>query len=433
MNEPHLSDSIFGGDDPGDPSRSRPKSEAAPQERVRLPQGATPPPLSRRAARERKSDVRREDDYDSTARPARLTDERAPRQRRSPILPLLLAVVLVFGGGFLAVKALGLPSFGGGGSDQPSGGDFAGEGTGAVDITVERGDTGGDIGATLEKAGVVKAASTFARVFATEPEAARIQPGSYTLKKQMSSSAALTALLDPAARTGGVTIREGLWASEIYSILSKATKTPLQDYKNVKPDALGLPEGAEGRVEGFLFPSTYDFAKGLNATGQLKAMVAEFKRQTAPLNIPADQVRRTVIMASLVQAESRLGEDGPKVARVIENRLKPDNPGTVGRLQLDSTVHYLEQKRGTVTTTAGERQNTSPYNTYLAKGLPPGPVDNPGLEALKAARAPAAGNWLYFVTINQETGETRFTADYNEHLRNVAVFRKWCQDNKGKC
>ncbi|AKU18921.1 hypothetical protein VV02_13925 [Luteipulveratus mongoliensis] len=339
---------------------------------------------------------------------------------------------MVFGGGAVAYKTLGLhmPSLGGG---SEGGGDFAGEGSGVAKIVVRRGDTGSDIGATLEQAGVVKSGRTFARAFAAEHDAAGLQPGTYTLRKQMSSASALSLMLDPKSHVGdGVTVPEGLWAQEVYARLSKGTGVPLADYAKVDPKQLGLPAAAGGQVEGYLFPSTYEFPDKATATDQLRTMVTEFKRRTASLNIPAGQEQRVMTIASVVQAESKLGEDGPKVARVIENRLRP-NPATNGRLQMDSTVHYMLRKRGTVTTTDKQRQSTSPYNTYVHPGLPPAPVDSPGLEAIQAALQPTPGNWLYFVTVNLSTGETRFAATLPEHNKNVAVFQAWCKANPGKC
>lgn len=434
MNDSHLGNSLFGRDDGDNPAGARPEGEEVPAERHRLP--AERPPATRAAAR-RRAEARAEHDAEMA-----YVDERGggdddyddrPARSRRPWIPLLLALALVVGGGFVAVRTLGvgMPSLGFGSSQ--AGGDYEGEGSGQVDVKVEQGDSGSAIGARLQEAGVVKSGSTFAQVFATNPDASKIQPGTYRLRKEMSSSSALTLMLTPGSRTGqAVTIPEGLWASEIYARLAKATNTPIGDYTEVDPKQLGLPPGANNRVEGYLFPSTYEFDPKTSATDQLKRMVAEFKRQVRPLGIRADNLNRVMTVASIVQGESRAGADGPKVARVVENRLKPGGE-TAGRLQMDSTVHYAIKKRGTVTTTAQQRETDSPYNTYRNQGLPPGPINNPGVAAIKAAAAPAEGNWLYFVTVNQETGETKFAETKPEHDKNVREFRTWCRDNPGKC
>ena len=109
-------------------------------------------------------------------------------------------------------------------------------------------------------------------------------------------------------------------------------------------------------------------------------------------------------MASLVQAEGGRVSDYPKIAQVIYNRLARHMP-----LQLDSTVLFGLNTYGIIASTA-ELASDSPYNTYKHQGLTPGPIDNPGNAAIQAVLHPAAGNWLYFVTVNPKTGETEFTS-----------------------
>lgn len=405
MNDSRLSDSIFGEDE----NRGEPAG--------RLP-GRPVPPAAQSRAQARES---------RPVDPAVHEAEKVKRNRRSCLVMIVAFVVVVAGLG-VALKTVGtslIPSFGG----NSGGGDYSGEGSGSVEVKVNAGDSGYAIGQALEKAGVVKSASTFSTVAGANPEFARVQPGTYKLKKQMSSQSALNLLLEPSSRLSkGVTIREGLWVNEIFSTLSKQTGVPLAEYKKVNPATLGLPPAAEGRLEGFLFPSTYEFEPNATAAQQLKMMVDLGKKQLNQLGVPADQLRHVVIVASFVQGESRLGDDGPKVARVIENRLKDKMP-----LGMDSSIHYITQTRGTVTTTDQERNSNSPYNTYKNQGLPPGPINSPGLEALKAAAHPTPGPWLYFVTVNQETGETKFATNFADHQKNVAEFQAWCRQNPGKC
>ncbi len=125
-------------------------------------------------------------------------------------------------------------------------------------------------------------------------------------------------------------------------------------------------------------------------------------------------VYQTVTIASIVQAEAATKADMGKVARVIFNRLQKGMP-----LQMDSTINYV-LNRNTVHTSVDDTHFQSPYNSYQRMGLPPTPIDNPGGDALRAAINPPPGNWLYFVTV--KPGDTRFTADYSEHQRNVAQF-----------
>ena len=121
----------------------------------------------------------------------------------------------------------------------------------------------------------------------------------------------------------------------------------------------------------------------------------------------------------------------PQTRKVIDNRLA-NQLRNGGRLQLDSTVGYAVGRR-TLTTTATERNVNSPYNTYRYGGLPPGPIDSPGKAAIQAALSPADGPWLYFVTVDPSTGETKFATTSAEHQRNVAEFQAWCRNNPGQC
>ena len=125
--------------------------------------------------------------------------------------------------------------------------------------------------------------------------------------------------------------------------------------------------------------------------------------------------------------------DRAKVERVIENRLNDPNGPTVGRLQMDSTVHYIEQERGRAGTSNEARSSDSPYNTYRVKGLPPGPINSPGAKSIEAAVNPADGPWFYFVAVNPTTGETKFAVTQAEHDANVREFNEWCSANKDKC
>lgn len=308
--------------------------------------------------------------------------------------------------------------------------DYPGPGTGAVAFVVQPGDTGRAIGARLQSEGIVLTSGAFVDAFAADPKASSIQPGTYQMKKQMSAAGALAALMDPKNRTvPTVTIREGLWASEIFALLSKQTGVPLADYQAAvkEPDLIGLPASANGNVEGFLFPATYQFAPKATAVEQLKQMVATALTKLKAAGVQPADYEHVLTVASILEGEAKTTADREKVARVLLNRL---NDGM--KLQLDSTVSYAAQRRA-VTTTDAERASKSPYNTYAHTGLPPGPIDNPGVSSITAALHPASGPWLYFVTVNPATGETLFATTAAQHQANVAKFQAWCSANPGKC
>lgn len=308
--------------------------------------------------------------------------------------------------------------------------DFDGDGKGSVTVEVSDGDSASDIGTALEQAGVVASVEAFTDAASSDSRSTDIQPGYYGLKKQMSAEAALTTMMSPAAKIEEtVSMPEGLTAEETLKRLAQQTDISAKSYRAAaeKPARLGLPTYADGNLEGYLFPATYPFPPRVKPNDVLRAMVQRFEQAASKLNLEAGARRRdytpaeVVTVASLVQAEAKRKVDFPKVAAVIYNRLDQGQP-----LQLDSTVQYASG--GTdVFTSDEERQNPSEYNTYQNQGLPPGPIDAPGEQALAAALKPARGNWTYFVTVNLRTGKTLFTDDYQVHLNNVQKLRTYCK------
>ncbi|MEU5009092.1 endolytic transglycosylase MltG [Streptomyces sp. NPDC021749] len=222
----------------------------------------------------------------------------------------------------------------------------------------------------------------------------------------------VTRLLRERAHEETLTVPEGQRAAQIYAAADKALHRPSgSTAKAAKTAHLPLPAEARENPEGYLFPATYPVRSDTTPASLLSYMV-----KTANQRLAEDHITsyRTVVIASIVQAEADRPADMGKVARVIENRLARHMP-----LQMDSTINYA-LGRSTLHTSHADTRTKSPYNTYRYEGLPPTPIDNPGADALKAAGAPPAGDWLYFVTV--KPGDTRFTADYQEHLKNVREF-----------
>jgi UPF0755 protein len=354
---------------------------------------------------------------------------RRPRRRKKrrgrKFLALFLALVVVAAGGYAAMTAL-KPVY----RSLTASDDFKGTGTGTVMVLIQPGQSGRSIGSTLEKDGVVKSAKAFASAASDNPDAAGIQPGTYQLRSKMSAASALSLLLDPTARiTDRIVVREGLRASATIALLAKETGQPLSAYTAAlkNPAALGVPSWAHGKVEGLLWPATYSFQPKTTAAQQLSTLIHLSTGQLAKAGVTDADANRVLTIASIVQVESRAAADGPKVARVLDNRLAQ---GT--KLQLDSTVSYVTGKPG-VATTAADRANPSPYNTYVHVGLPPGPISNPGLAAIQAALHPAAGSWIYFVTVNPTTGETRFETTAAQKQADDKLFQAWCTAHAAAC
>ena len=313
--------------------------------------------------------------------------------------------------------------------------DYTGPGTGQVEITISPGDLGSDIGETLYEAGVVKSVSAFTQAFNSNSAAATIRPGTYTLKKEMSAAGALAALLEEANRSGNsVTITPGQALDQIKERLTAVAGFTEESIDEALKDtaALGLPAEADGSVEGWLAAGTYEVTLGLSPTVVLSEMVAATKDILMALEVPESQWQETLIKASILEREVISHTDLPKVARVIENRLTQPNGETAGFLQMDSTVLYGVGKYGGIPT-ASELATESPYNTYRVKGLPPTPISTPSLEAIEATVNPADGDWLYFVTVDLDTGETLFASTLDEQINNQKLLDSWCAANPGRC
>lgn len=224
-----------------------------------------------------------------------------------------------------------------------------------------------------------------------------------------------------AARPMTLVIPEGWRASQVYQAVDKVLALPAgTTRKSIGKAALKLPGDAQGNPEGYLYPATYPIDHKATPQSLLQSMIdtANRKFNGAPIAAGAQHnamnVYQAVTIASIVQAEAASKADMGKVARVVFNRLQRGMP-----LQMDSTINYA-LNRTAVRTTTDDTRIESPYNSYQRMGLPPTPIDNPGEAAMRAAINPAPGDWLYFVTV--KPGDTRFTADYAEHQRNVAEF-----------
>ncbi len=358
---------------------------------------------------------------------------RRTRSRRlRSCLPVLLVLAVVGGLGYVGVtKGLELLR------DQfASAEDFPGPGRGKVVFEVVSGDSIAAMGRNLKAGGVVASVESFTTAASGEPAAAGIQPGFYQLKKEMAARDALAVLVNPdAIISTAVAVPEGLRVVDIVDLLVKETDFSQAQFEKVlaNPKALGLPDYAGGEPEGYLFPATYSFGPDATPKSILRSMVARWEQSAADadLDARAEELGYTphelMTIASMVEAEGR-GDDMPKVARVIYNRLENvGTAGTVGLLQIDATVAYALGENLGVALTQEQLAVDSPYNTRVVKGLPPGPIDNPGDAAIAAAADPAEGDWYYYVTVDLATGETKFAETPEEFADYKAEFLEYCE------
>ncbi|CAM5571412.1 Endolytic murein transglycosylase OS=Streptomyces alboniger OX=132473 GN=mltG PE=3 SV=1 [Streptomyces alboniger] len=358
---------------------------------------------------------------------------RKPKKRRSGCA--CLVVTLVFGGGLAGVGYFGYQFYQDRFGAAP---DYAGEGSGNVVVDIPKDAGGYEIGGKLKAAGVVKSVDAFVSAQGKHPQGQTIQSGVYTLKKGMSAANAVELMLSPKSRSNFI-IPEGSRNKWVYQQIDKRLKVAKGTTEKVAKNdykSLGLPDWANTNkdikdpLEGFLFPSSYPVAKGQKPADVLRKMIAHANEKYEQLGLRTKAAElnlkdplQVLTVASLVQAEGKYKHDFEKVATVVYNRLKPTNTETYGLLDFDSTVNYLrgESKLGTGTVDALRRID-DPYNTYKIKGLPPGPIGNPGEVALNSALHPAEGNWYYFVSINED--KTLFAETNEEQNRNREKYLK---------
>ncbi|MEU3660774.1 endolytic transglycosylase MltG [Streptomyces sp. NPDC032940] len=349
-----------------------------------------------------------------------------------------LVVCLVLGGGVAGVGYFGFQFYQDRFGAAP---DYAGDGNGEkVTVTIPKGAGGATIGQELKRQGVVKSVDAFISAQQSNPDGKSIQDGVYTLQKEMSAASAVQMLLDPKSRSNLI-IAEGLRNVEIYKKID--TQLGLKEGTTAgvaksEWKSLGLPAWAMNHkdvkdpLEGFLYPSSYSAAKGQKPEDVLKQMVARSNEKYQELGLEQkakglglEGPWQLLTVASLAQAEGTSHDDFRRMAEVIYNRLKPGNEQTNGMLEFDSTYNYVKNQSTLDLSLSELRNYDNPYNTYYYKGLPPGPIGNPGEEAIQGALAPTSEGWYYFISMDGKT--SKFTKTNKEHQ---ALVDEWNASRK---
>lgn len=291
---------------------------------------------------------------------------------------------------------------------------------GAV-ISVAPGESFRTTSARLQAAGVVRHALLL-RLWARWNGLDRlVRSGEYRLDQPLSPFEVLVLLRSPMTALHRVTIPEGSTLNQIATLLASAGFGGADQFLCLARNPrflLSLDVPASG-LEGYLFPDTYAFAWSTPPERILTTMVEHFRQETAPsqsLRLDAGMSEPDmVILASIIEKETGVADERPLVSAVFHNRL---HLGML--LQSDPTATFGRDLHGLPT--AADIAVYSPYNTYLHQGLPPGPICNPGLAALRAALTPAKVPYLYFVSRNDGTHE--FSRTLEEHNRAVARFQR---------
>ncbi|MFC2778875.1 aminodeoxychorismate lyase [Actinomyces sp. HMSC075C01] len=360
--------------------------------------------------------------------------ERRQRKRRRHWLTSLVIIITLMAVGVLGYKAIGIMRDASAQATHAE--DYKGEGEGEVTVTIPEGASGADIGDILQSKGVVASGKAFTNAAKNNPKGTTIQPGTYKLKKKMSASSALQALLDPESKGDHtLTVIAGSTKQSVKERLKKVGNFTDEQIEAAYADsaAIGLPAEAGGNVEGWLAPGTYDITENATPKDLIKKMVSQTVTRLKELKVPKEDYQKVLTKASIVEREVNKEQYYGQVARVIENRLAQTDGETHGLLQMDSTVQYGLGHDGGIPSEAETQDANNPYNTYVHQGLPPGPIGNPNEAAIKAVLNPPAGSWLYFVTVDLKTGETLFASTNEEQKTNTKKLSDYCNKNKDVC
>ncbi len=295
----------------------------------------------------------------------------------------------------------------------------------AVEVTIPQGSVTKAISTILYDSDVIENEKNFLAVVNDKGAASELKPGTYSLTTLMNVNELVDLLIKGPTFTGQkLAIPEGKSIEETSALVEQATGISASDFLTVTKSAQSysstypfLSNCYNNSMEGYLFPKTYDIQKGDSAEAVAKTMLDQFNSEISTLGISSSganghSLAEIVNVASMVQDETSVVDEMPTVASVIYNRLSQGIP-----LQIDATVVYAlgESYTGDGKVTYADLEVDSPYNTYKNAGLPPGPINSPGADALKAAANPASTPYLYYLAPNGSSSH-QFFEDYNSFL-----------------
>lgn len=289
-------------------------------------------------------------------------------------------------------------------------------------VLIKEGTTLREVAVELEARGIITSKGVFLLWARVKDYGRRIKAGEYELSAQMAPCRILEKLARGEVMTHPVTFPEGLRREEISDILAEGGLAGKEAFLALTQSPVLVRQyGLKGQsLEGFLYPDTYQFAKGLSPEKVIDVMVNRFLEVVQPLRDTIERsgipLEKVITLASIVEKETGKAEERPLIASVLLNRLKKRM-----RLESDPTVIYgLTDFNGNLT--RKDLHQDHPYNTYLIRGLPPGPIANPGLSAIKAVLFPAETDYLYFVSKND--GSHHFSRTLADHNRAVIMYQK---------
>jgi len=308
-----------------------------------------------------------------------------------------------------------------------------------VELTIAKGTSSGQIASMLEEKGLIRNETIFKYYLMYKNEGSRFQAGVYRMKPGMTLDEMIAKLnVGDTVKEEMIrfTVPEGLTVSQLADKLSGDNIVNRDTF-------LGLVDSGEGlnssriadipadaklkhKLEGYLFPETYELKKGSTEKDMVNRMLEELERRLASLPDDWEQklqergisFHEMMTIASLIEREVVVDEERPLVASVIYNRLAKKQ-----KLQIDATVQYLFDKQKERLLNK-DLKIESPYNTYLHEGLPPGPIANPGLASIEAAIYPAQSNYYFYVTKKDGSQSHLFAETYAQHKKNIEESKK---------
>jgi UPF0755 protein len=292
-----------------------------------------------------------------------------------------------------------------------------------VIFLIPKGTSFSSVAAELEKKGLLQYPYCFDILARIEKKRGSLKAGEYSLNSGMTPTEILKILTEGRSIQLSLTVPEGFNLREIAARLEKMGAGRSEEFLKAAHDGgiLERFEIAAPSFEGYLFPDTYSFSRGTMETDILAHMASNFVKKVRIEDISRSvkdsgfTFHEVITLASLIEKETALEKEKPLVSAVLWNRLKK---GML--LQCDPTVIYaIENFDGNIR--KKDLKIDSPYNTYLYKGLPPGPIANPGLESIKAALRPAPENYIYFVS--RKDGSHYFSSTLQEHNSAVRKYQ----------
>jgi UPF0755 protein len=295
--------------------------------------------------------------------------------------------------------------------------------TQVISYTLVKGTSASEIADQLETKGIIRNAQAFNLYITLTGMHNQLQAGTYDLSPSQSSGEIAALIAHGRVAANRLVVPEGATLIKFRQIADQRGINPgdldaaLQaaDYQNDFIKA--KPQGTS--LEGYLFPDSYEIMKPVRAHALVQAMLDNFGKKIAGTDVIQSYaaegltLHQGITLASIVEKEVSNDQDRKIVAQLYLNRLKAGMP-----LQADPTVDYVAETTGTTF----NLQSSSPYNTYVVKGLPPGPICNPGLNSIEAVAHPQSNDYLYFVS--GKDGKNHYARTFAEHQKNVDMFLK---------